>query len=134
MYIVAVNYPDNPNEDDMKQLEAYMRAQAYLMPCPECKKHFTVHVDKSIGEAKKSRSNLLLWLFSVQNDVNSRTGKPVFTTEQSIKSVSKIMTKVHGGSGLNNQLPVWATAIIAVGALVGGIGVGVGIQKSRRNE
>lgn len=134
MYSVAVTYPDNPSEEDMDQVEAYMRAQAHLMPCLKCAPHFSKHVNSSIKEARKSRKNLLLWLFSVHNDVNSRTGKPVYSTEDSIKSVSKFMTKVRKGTGVNSQLPVWVGAVIAVGALVGGIGIGVGIQKSRRNE
>lgn len=134
MYSVAVTYPDNPSEEDMDQLEAYMRAQAYLMPCDDCKRHFKEHVNKSIKNARKSRTNVLLWLFSVQNDINSRTGKHIYDTEQSVNSVSNFMSKVRTGSGVNRQLPVWVGAVIAMGALVGGIGIGVGIQKSRRNE
>lgn len=134
MYSVAVTYPDAPSEQDMDHLEAYMRAHAHLIPCKECKIHFEKHVNNSIKHARTSRKNLLLWLFSVHNDVNARAGKPIYDTEQSIRCVTKAMTSVGQGAGLTGQIPIWVGAVLAVGTLIGGIGIGVGIQKSRSNE
>lgn len=133
MYSDAVTYPDNPTTQDMDQMESLIRARAYFLPCPRCKPHFMAQVNGGIKEAVKSRKNLLLWLFHVHNDINSRNGKHIYSTEESVESVSKFMKRVRG-SGKDTSLPTWATAIIAVGALVGGIGIGVGIQKSSHKE
>jgi hypothetical protein len=47
IHTIAANFPENPNEDDKKNIEIFFKSLAYLYPCPHCAEDFQSSVLKN---------------------------------------------------------------------------------------
>lgn len=131
-YYFMLTYPDQPTPEEQVKMRMFFEGSAHNLPCQNCRNHFQTHFGK-IDQAVKSRVNLAEWLFSVHNDVNRRTGKKIYTWEESIEAVRKIMYGIRPNNRSHSSVvPVWGIVIIALVCIIVGIVIGFGIWHNKR--
>ena len=59
-----------------------IRQICYNLPCPECRYHATIYINKIRYQDVSTKEDLKFVLFTFHNFVNRRLGKPVFTWKQ----------------------------------------------------
>ena len=77
IHLAALAYPDNPTEDDKKNMYTFITSLKHILPCPGCKKGF-YHLlnDTAFGyEILNSSDSLFSWTVLVHSMVNEREGK-----------------------------------------------------------
>ena len=82
--IVATFPKDSPSIDHRNAVYEMMQSLRYLLPCPECRKHYCNFIQRNpLDHALLSRKSLLEYYFLLKTDVASRTGKnlPVKTPD-----------------------------------------------------
>jgi hypothetical protein len=73
--------------EDVAVWEGLLEKVHSTMPCPECATHFgewirTHPLCVSVEEGLTVSESVRIWLLTLHNDVNRRTGKPEWTVEQ----------------------------------------------------
>ena len=142
-YFTMRMYPEQPTKEEQDALEASMRADVHLLPCHNCREHYAKHVG-GLEKAKQSQLDLALWLFSVQNDINGRQGRHVYSWDQSIEAVKRMCrgqgplgsSRPEGGSSSSSTgpIPIWSIVLICLLAIAIGIGIGIAATKAKRKK
>lgn len=140
MYFIARMYPDQPSPEEQRSIVAFMTSLQQLLPCTVCRQHFASHLPE-LERAKLSRVTLYQWIFNVQNDVNRRNGKHIYSWDQSVEAVGKMSLGKGAHSPATckpgsdkSKMPVWAIVLVVCTALAVGIGIGVIAQKSKHDK
>lgn len=88
MHIVTLGYPEKPTEHDKKAAVDFFESLVYMIPCPICKEHYKMTLEKHpIASATGSRTELVTWAFVIHNKVNEQLQKPQLTLEQYIQTL-----------------------------------------------
>lgn len=84
MHYLTMAYPDNPDDNDKKNINNFFLAIANVIPCEKCRVHFALNLKNNPLNDKvlESKYNLINWLNDIHNEVNIRTGKKTFTYEE----------------------------------------------------
>lgn len=77
-------YPDEPQEEDKKNVKVFLEGLSNILPCEKCRSHYKVNLLKYplSDEVMSKKNNLLLWLFTVHNSVNQSLGKREITQKE----------------------------------------------------
>jgi len=140
MYFIARVYPDQPSPDEQQAMVSFMSSLQRLLPCTTCREHFARHLSE-LDRAKLSRVTLYQWIFNVQNDINKRNRKHVYSWDQSVDAVRKMSlgkgahspATCRPGDRRGSNMPIWAIVLVVVMALAIGVAIGVGTQKVRKD-
>jgi len=62
------------------------------LPCPSCAQHATEYTQKLNYDSIQNKNDFKMFLFNFHNDVNKRTGKPIFSLEDSDKKYESANT------------------------------------------
>ena len=82
IHAAGFSYPNEPSDENVKQMQAFITSLGHVLPCPSCREHFRAMLadarrDGSWKKAFESRSNLSRWLVTIHNKVNKSLGKPI---------------------------------------------------------
>ena len=77
LHSIAASYPNEPNEEDKKQITNFLFSLAHLFPCKICGSHLTRMLKKE-GVHANSREELVNYICKMHNIVNKVLGKPQF--------------------------------------------------------
>ena len=77
LHSIAASYPNEPKEEDKKQLTNFMYGLAHLFPCKICGSHLLKMLNKE-GVHANSREDLVKYICKIHNIVNKVLGKPIF--------------------------------------------------------
>jgi hypothetical protein len=85
-HYITFAYPDNPSNDDKIVVKNHFDNLVYLLPCENCRGHYSQHIKNFplTNDILSSKYKLIKWLADLHNDVNKRTGKREMTIEQVI--------------------------------------------------
>jgi hypothetical protein len=130
IHIVALGYPVEPSHAYKKAAKEFYESLKILIPCPICKEHYIMHLEKyPITPHLDRKSDLFRWTILLHNEVNKILGKPVFTEAQ--------VLEYYGRLGHRGRSPVWKhddfveadykffLKGLGVGALVTGSAIGL---------
>lgn len=106
-------FPENPTPEQTRGFEQLLQALQIILPCPECKLHFSAHLNECPPEATCG-ATLQKWLVDFHNKVNSRLNKPVVTLADAAQMYSA--EDCPGGN--------WSWVVVLLGLLVG-ISIGI---------
>ena len=88
MHIVTLGYSTQPTEEDKQAAINFFESLVVMIPCPICRAHYKMILDKdSVKNHVSSRSELIFWVFTVHNQVNTQLNKPEITLEQFIQNL-----------------------------------------------
>ena len=77
LHSIAASFPNNPTEEDKKQITNLMYSLAHLFPCKICGGHLLKMLNKE-GVKANSREELVNYICKIHNIVNKVLGKPIF--------------------------------------------------------
>jgi len=139
MYFIARMYPDQPSPEEQRAMVGFMTNLQKLLPCTTCRGHFAVHLPE-LERAKLSRVTLYQWIFNVQNDINRRNGKHVYSWDQSVEAVKRMSlgkgahTPFACRYGSGSKMPVWGIVLVVCLALAIGIAIGFVVHKPKSKD
>jgi hypothetical protein len=86
----ATKFPLNPTEEQRREAETFLKKWVpVLIPCGICSYHFGKHAEE-VYPHTESAVAISKWLVSIHNEVNRRTGKPVYTFEEAMEHYSRL--------------------------------------------
>ena len=94
LHSVAACYPDDPSIYEKELFLRWIRHFKDTLLCPSCMKHFDDMVkeySRKFPDWVDSRRNLCQFVFRAHNTVNARTYKKVYTLEESVAELQKIL-------------------------------------------
>jgi len=88
LHTLTFNYPSNPTWTEKKIMNDYLTQLQYVLPCIHCRSHYK---DYLLNEPPKleSRSEFVVWMIQLHNDVNKRNNKPLWSVDKVIEFYKK---------------------------------------------
>jgi hypothetical protein len=113
MFYVGISYPDNPSSENAQNVKDFYVSMKHVLPCEKCRVHFASNLDKYplTDHVLSSKNNLLDWLVTLQNEVNSRTNKKPVTINEILDKYTNPKRTIT----INNKL---ATTVLLVALII----------------
>jgi len=94
MHTITMNYPDKPSYVQQRNYHDFFHSLKHVLPCDACREHYTELLKLyPIGPALGSRDDLIAWLVSIHNHVNTRVGKKRITVDQMYEAYNSIYAR-----------------------------------------
>jgi len=91
IHVTALSYPTNPTYAQKRAAKEFYESLVELIPCPVCRDHYRVHLQKlPLGPHLDRRDDLFRWTVELHNEVNVMLGKPRVTEMESINFYKRI--------------------------------------------
>jgi len=91
IHVTALSYPSNPTYAQKKAAKEFYESLAELIPCPVCREHYKVHIQKlPLTPHLDRRADLFRWTVELHNEVNQMLGKPIVSETESINFYRRI--------------------------------------------
>jgi len=83
IHYIAINYPNNPSDEDKTNVKIFFVSLSNLLPCEKCRHHYKLNLIKYPLSDKilSSKMNLFKWTNDLHNEVNILTGKNKMTLD-----------------------------------------------------
>lgn len=112
LHSITFAYPvKNPSDAQKKQTKEFFTYLQFLLPCPECKQHYSqLLILKPIDNALDSQDSLSRWLVNIHNQVNKRLGKPEMPYEivkdkyEALKGMCQLKLPVSGSEYVSDMI------------------------------
>jgi hypothetical protein len=122
IHIVALGYPSDPSYAQKRAAKEFYESLRTLIPCPICREHFIVHLEKyPITPHLDRKADLFRWTILLHNEVNKILNKPIVTETQVLAYYSRL--------GKRARSPVWTTNDFVEAdykSFLKGLGIGAG--------
>lgn len=91
LHSVALDYPDNPTNDDKIKYKTFFESLQHILPCEKCKVHMkqNMQTNKLTDKILSDKSSLIKWVIDIHNNVNKSLGKPVLSYEDALSDILK---------------------------------------------
>ncbi|CAI5755663.1 unnamed protein product [Candida verbasci] len=80
LHSIAATYPENPTDQQQKDLKQFINLFSGFYPCWYCGEDFKIYIKKNEIETK-NQDLFGKWLCNAHNEVNKKLNKPVFNCE-----------------------------------------------------
>jgi hypothetical protein len=91
IHVTALSYPSNPTYAQKKAAKEFYESLSELIPCPVCREHYKVHLQKlPLSPHLDRREDLFRWTVELHNEVNQMLGKPIVSETESINFYRRI--------------------------------------------
>jgi hypothetical protein len=102
IHIVALGYPKEPSYAHKRAAKEFFESLAHLIPCPACREHYVVHMQKApITPHLDRKDDLFRWTVELHNAVNKSLGKLPYTETEALMFYRRIGAR--GKSPVINQ-------------------------------
>lgn len=90
IHTIALNYPENPSYDDVRNVESFFNSLKYNIPCDKCRIHYTERIEKNpIINHLSNSDTLFRYTIELHNDVNISLGKRTYTYDEVVEIYQK---------------------------------------------
>jgi hypothetical protein len=90
IHTIALNFPDNPTYEDIRNTEHFFNSLKFNIPCDKCKIHYTQRINKNpIMNHLKNSDTLFRYTIELHNDVNVSLGKRTYTYDEVVAIYKK---------------------------------------------
>ena len=90
IHFIALGYPDNPKEDDVRNYHTFYSNLWKVIPCVKCATNYKRHLEELPLDAHLiSKKKLFEWTINMHNIVNKELGKPIMSKEAAYKLYTK---------------------------------------------
>lgn len=125
MHIVAMSYPDDPDDETRKGFSDFYRSLMTTIPCPACRREYReIMIAHPVEEALSCGDDLFKWTVLVHNNVSERLGKLPMTSEHVRNSYvyqegfsaydPQVDERIHGGLLIYGTILLLAAASVAM--------------------
>lgn len=89
-HYITFAYPDMPTYEDKIVVKSYFDNLRYLLPCENCRGHYTQYISTYplSEDILASRYKLIKWLIDLHNSVNKRTDEKEYSLEEVVAMYS----------------------------------------------
>lgn len=94
LHTISACYPDNPSIYEKELITRWINLFKSTIVCPSCMQHFEEMLDGYIQRNPNwntSRRNLIEFVLRAHNTVNARTNKKIYSFDESIQELKKIL-------------------------------------------
>lgn len=88
LHVIGLVYPNIPTEEDKRYNLNFINAFSEIIPCPFCKAHFKVILDK-MPPKLESRMDFFKWTIDAHNVVNQINGKKELSYDEAVIEMGK---------------------------------------------
>ncbi len=87
IHYIAINYPNNPLDEDKTNVKIFFLSLTNLLPCEKCRHHYKLNLIKYplSDEILSSKTNLFKWTNDLHNEVNRMNEKNIVTFDNAYK-------------------------------------------------
>ena len=90
IHTIALNFPDEPTYNDIRNTEQFFESLKYNIPCDKCRVHYTQRITKNpIINHLKNSDTLFRYTIELHNDVNLSLGKRTYTYDEVVNFYKK---------------------------------------------
>ena len=91
IHAIALNYPDNPTEEQKKAMAAFLISLQYILPCNKCAFNYKKHLETfDLNTAVENKTSLLDTTIELHNMVNRINGKKTFSRTEGREEIMKL--------------------------------------------
>ena len=83
LHTISFNYPLKPTDKDKDKIVSFLYGLQPVIPCKICRDHFKRNLAETPPKLE-SRKDFSEWMIDAHNEVNSRTGKKIYTYDEAI--------------------------------------------------
>lgn len=88
MLLLAMSYPETPNDQYQKLMKDFLTSLCHLLPCPGCSNHAVEYLNTHPINLS-SKQTVTQWVVDFHNAVNIRLGKATYTVDEAKKALIK---------------------------------------------
>lgn len=89
IHTIAINYPDNPTNQDKQKYIMFFESLKHIIPCEKCRLNYIKNLSEMPVHNHLDNANTLFrWTVDLHNKVNSEIGKPILSYEQATQEIS----------------------------------------------
>jgi len=88
IHCVALNYPENPTDEDKDKFKTFFYSLEYILPCPICGYHFKENMNQ-YPIRLESRAELFNWSVDMHNQVNKINNKIELSYDEAYEQLVK---------------------------------------------
>jgi hypothetical protein len=86
IHTIALNFPDNPTYQDIKNYESFFDNLKYIIPCEACRMHYIQRQNNNPVSKYLTDSNTLFkYTVDLHNEVNKSLDKRIFSYDEVAK-------------------------------------------------
>ena len=86
MHTIALNFPNNPSFEEIKNYESFFENLKYIIPCDKCRLHYSQRLSANPVSKYLTDSNaLFIYTIDLHNEVNKSLGKRIYSYEEVAK-------------------------------------------------
>ena len=120
IHTIALNFPDNPSFEEIRNYESFFENLKYIIPCDKCKLHYTQRLNENpVSKYLTDANTLFIYTIDLHNEVNKSLGKRIYSYEEVSKIYKNKYNNQYSMSKLINKLFTIKTLIILL--IIGGI-------------
>lgn len=84
LHTLTFNYPSLPTWTEKKIMNDFLFQLEYIIPCIHCRTHYKNYLVEN-PPLLENRTEFVLWMIVLHNNINAKLGKPVKTKEEVVK-------------------------------------------------
>ena len=88
IHMTALNYPENPTQEDKKNYMQFLQSLRHTLPCEGCMQNWGEKLDKHPPNLN-SRKEFFEWTVDMHNEVNSTNGKRQLSYDEALKKINQ---------------------------------------------
>ena len=113
IHAVMMTSPEQLDRQQREEMRSFLRALAAHLPCPKCRRHFAVFLDRELTDERlATRRSLVALMNDCHNEVNRRSGKPEYTLRQHYEWMAKGVHRAAPASDYSMLAGVTAAALV----------------------
>ena len=86
IHSIALNFPNNPSFEEIKNYESFFENLKYIIPCDKCRLHYRQRLnDNPVSKYLTDSNALFIYTIDLHNEVNKSLGKRIYTYEEVAK-------------------------------------------------
>jgi hypothetical protein len=86
IHTVALNFPNNPSFEEIKNYESFFENLKYIIPCDKCRLHYRQRLsDNPVSKYLTDSNALFIYTIDLHNEVNKSLGKRIYSYEEVAK-------------------------------------------------
>lgn len=91
LHIASLSYSDNPTDRQRRNVKNFYESMVDVLPCPICRVHYEENLTKlPIDKSLDNRAELIRWVWTMHNLINTQLGKREFTFDEFIESMQNL--------------------------------------------
>jgi hypothetical protein len=86
LFSVAFAYAKNPTIEEIEETRNFFSSLVIILACFNCRKNLKKHLIKFPlnNQVLSNRTNLIIWLYNINNETNKNSGKKTYTLNETI--------------------------------------------------